>query len=113
MEHLIKTDELKLIVEKKNLQKNQDILLLDVRRKADYLSEPNIIPGAEWRDPEEIAKWSETVPEDKKVIIYCVKGGSVSKSVSEYLNNRQIKTSYLEGGLKAWQESGGAIQNVK
>ncbi len=107
MSNTIKASELK------ELLKNQpNIPIIDVRRKSDYLAELFLIPGAEWHDPEEIEKWSETVSKDRKVIIYCVKGGSVSKSVSDYLGNKQIETAYLEGGLKAWKDSGGRMMNV-
>jgi len=108
MENIIRPEELSSILEQQSSGKSE-VLLLDVRRKADYAAEPAIIPGAAWQDPEEIEKWSKTIPESKQVVIYCVRGGSVSKSVSEYLNSRQIKTSYLEGGIKAWQESGGKV----
>lgn len=108
MEKVIKTEELKSIIQQ-NSGENQDIVLFDVRRKSDYDAEPNMISGATWQDPEKIEDWSKTIPDNKQVVIYCVKGGSVSKSVSEYLNNKQIKTSYLEGGIKAWQDSGGEV----
>ncbi|MBF0389525.1 MAG: sulfurtransferase [Desulfamplus sp.] len=107
MENIIKPEELKSIIDEKNSKANQDIMILDVRRKSDYDSEPNMISGATWQDPEQIDNWSKSIPENKQVVIYCVKGGSVSKSVSEYLNNKQIKTSYLEGGIKAWRDFGG------
>lgn len=104
MKTIIKTEELKSIID---IQ--QDMMLLDVRRKSDYDAEPKMISGATWQDPEQIENWSKTIPENKQVVIYCVKGGSVSKSVSEYLNDKKIKTSYLEGGIKAWQDSGGEV----
>ncbi|MBF0111645.1 MAG: sulfurtransferase [Desulfamplus sp.] len=104
MENIIKPEELKSIIDNQ-----QDIMILDVRRKSDYEAEPALITGGTWQDPEQIDNWSKSIPENKQVVIYCVKGGSVSKSVSEYLNNKQIKTSYLEGGIKAWQESGGEV----
>ncbi len=118
MTNIIKTQELKSILKKENIKQNldkenseksQDIILFDVRRKSDYEAEPSMITGAKWQDPEKIEEWSKTIPNNKRVVIYCVKGGSVSKSVSDYLNNKQIKTSYLEGGIKAWQESGGEV----
>ncbi|MBF0303399.1 MAG: sulfurtransferase [Desulfamplus sp.] len=111
MENIIRTEELKSILEQPNYGKSKDIdiVLFDVRRKSDYEAEPSLISGATWQDPEQIENWSKTILENKQVVIYCVKGGSVSKSVSEYLNNKQIKTSYLEGGIKAWKDSGGEV----
>lgn len=101
MENIIKTEELKALIEKK-----EDILIFDVRRKSDYQAESSMITGAEWRDPEEIEKWSATVPDDRQTVIYCVKGGSVSKSVSDFLQGKNIKVRYLEGGIQAWKAAG-------
>ncbi|MBF0377624.1 MAG: sulfurtransferase [Desulfamplus sp.] len=109
MKTIINPEELKSILRQKSEGENNDVVIFDVRRKSDYDTEPNMISGAAWQDPEKIEDWSKTIPENKQVVIYCVKGGSVSNSVSEYLNNKQIKTSYLEGGIKAWKDSGGEV----
>ena len=84
----------------------EDILIIDVRRKSDYDADRHIISGAVWRDPEQVDQWSEEIPRDKQVIIYCVRGGSVSKSVSNRLLGERVQVSYIEGGLTAWKESG-------
>jgi len=34
-------------------------------------------------------------------VVYCVKGGSVSQSVTENLTRAQVNVRYIEGGLKA------------
>jgi rhodanese-related sulfurtransferase len=36
----------------KKLLKSKDVVLLDVRRKADYDADPHLIPGAVWCDLE-------------------------------------------------------------
>ena len=36
----------------KKLLQSSDVVLLDVRRKADYDADPHLIPGAAWRNPE-------------------------------------------------------------
>jgi rhodanese-related sulfurtransferase len=91
----------------KKLLKSKDVVLLDVRRKADYDADPHLIPGAVWRDPEEVETWSRELPQERPVVVYCVKGGSVSQSITENLNKKQVPARYVEGGLKAWKESGG------
>ena len=41
------------------------------------------------------------MPVDKEVVIYCVRGGSVSQSVQQPLADNGIKARYVEGGLEA------------
>ena len=84
--------------------------LLDVRRKADYEAEPGLIPGAAWRDPEQVESWSRELPQDRPVVVYCVKGGSVSQSITATLTGKQVNARFVEGGLKAWKEAGGELE---
>jgi len=90
---------------KELLEKDEETVILDVRRRTDYESDDNMIPGAVWRDPEEKEMWIENIPRDKEVVIYCVKGGSVSNSVLDFLLSKDIKARYVEGGIKAWKEA--------
>lgn len=78
------------------------ITLLDVRRKADYEVAPAKIPGAVWRDPEQVDQWRGELPTNGTTVIYCVRGGSVSQSVSQQLAATGIDASYLDGGINAW-----------
>jgi rhodanese-related sulfurtransferase len=77
-------------------------VVIDVRRRSDYETDPRLIPGARWQDPEQVDIWSKDIPNSKHVIVYCVRGGSVSQSVSARLAEEQIPAKYLEGGLAAW-----------
>ncbi|WP_319407033.1 rhodanese-like domain-containing protein [uncultured Desulfosarcina sp.] len=86
-------------------------LLLDVRRKADYAAMPQIIEGARWWDPESIDTWSKALPAGRPIVVYCVKGGSVSQSVVNRLHKEGHDAVWVEGGLKAWIESGQPIIN--
>jgi rhodanese-related sulfurtransferase len=88
----------------------QDLVILDVRRKSDYEADPKIIPGAIWRDPENVDQWSREIPKDKDVAIYCVRGGSVSKSVASRLIQEKVQARILEGGITAWKELGGEVE---
>ena len=76
--------------------------LCDVRREADYKADPRTIAGAAWHDPENVDAWAAQLPKDKPVAIYCVRGGSVSKSVHAQLTAKGFDVQYLEGGLAAW-----------
>lgn len=101
MDTSIGTEELK------QLLKNNPVLLLDVRRKSDYDADPETIQGASWRNPEEVGAWSQAIPKGQQVVVYCVKGGSVSQSITATLVKNEVQARYIEGGLKAWKESCG------
>lgn len=87
-----------------------DIILLDVRRKADYEAAPATIPGAIWRDPEQVDQWRGELPAERTTVIYCVRGGSVSQSVCNQLHEAGIAATYLNGGLAAWTDQGEAVR---
>ena len=89
---------------KKLLNQKQSVSLLDVRRKSDYETSPQMIEAASWYDPEKVEEWIEGVPKDREVIVYCVKGGSVSQGVADRLQKAQCRVKYLEGGIKTWIE---------
>ena len=104
MKSTITVQELKTL-----LDKGEPISLIDVRRKQDYDSGPPMISGAKWLDPEKVNEWRGELSKSRGVIIYCVKGGSVSKSISQHLSEKGFRVRYIEGGLAAWEESGGEV----
>lgn len=91
------------------LAKNDPIVLIDVRRKSDVTADPALIPGAVWRDPESVSSWAGTVSPEQEVVIYCVRGGSVSKATLETLRTAGLNATYVEGGLAAWKDNGGGL----
>ena len=105
MDRTLKVDELK-----NKVKSNQKLTLLDVRRKSDLEADTTAIPGAEWRDPEKVDEWSGSLPKNKEIVLYCVRGGSVSNSVLDKLIAKGIQAKYLEGGLAAWKTATGAIE---
>ena len=90
------------VLEFEALLRDKSATVCDVRREADYQADPRTIAGAEWRNPEDVDVWAAQLPKDKPVAIYCVRGGSVSKSVQAELTARGFDVQYLEGGLAAW-----------
>ena len=101
MKNSIRSEELKKLLE----QNSGTAVLIDVRRKNDFEADKRLIPGAQWKDPEQVDTWSKDLPRDKAVVVYCVRGGSVSQSVSAKLAEDQVQVRYLEGGLAAWDLS--------
>jgi rhodanese-related sulfurtransferase len=105
MPHTIDINELNRI-----LADGEALTLLDVRRKTDYEATPQKIKGATWCDPEKIDTWTKQLPAAQRLVVYCVKGGSVSQSVTERLRQQGFDTLFLEGGLKKWIECGHPVE---
>lgn len=87
-----------------DLQGAKNVVLLDVRLLEDFEADPVLIPGAEYKNPEDIVAWSSALPEDAKVVVYCVKGKWVSQKVAHYLDEKGFEVASLEGGIEAWKQ---------
>ena len=83
------------------LASGQKPTLFDVRRQEDFDKAPQTIAQAEWKNPAEIDTWLPQIATDKQVVLYCVRGGSVSQSVQQRLAANGINARYVEGGLEA------------
>ncbi len=88
------------------LASGQELTLLDVRRQEDFDQAPQTIANAQWKNPAEIDQWLPTIAAETEVVIYCVRGGSVSQSVQQRLTDSGIRTRYVEGGLEALKKTG-------
>ena len=86
-----------------------DMHLIDVRRSADLAASTERIPGATWHDPEKLAAWAGRLPQDKDIVLFCVRGGSVSNGVVDALQSRGLHARFIEGGIEGWKAAGGAV----
>jgi len=91
---------------KEHIDKDNNILVLDVRRNADYEADREMIPGAVKHNPDQVDQWAQEIPNDKGVVVYCIRGGSVSNSVVDKLLAAGVSARYIEGGWEAWKKSG-------
>ena len=73
--------------------------VLDVRREADYAASNESLPGAHWKNPEHLADWTDSLPQDQAIVLYCVRGGAVSNSVVDALQARGLQARYIDGGI--------------
>ena len=105
MSDAITPDELESILKDKNPPQ-----VVDVRRPSDRQSDLSSVPGAIWMDPEKAGEWGKDL-RNREVVIYCVRGGSVSRSVQETLREKNISVRFIEGGLEAWKKSGKPVNN--
>ncbi|OYW36272.1 MAG: sulfurtransferase [Hydrogenophilales bacterium 12-61-10] len=84
-------------------------MILDVRRIADREAAPERLPGAQWKNPEQLAEWADSLPKDQDIVIYCARGGSVSNSVVDALQAKGLKARFIEGGIEGWKAAGGGV----
>ena len=80
-----------------------------MRRSADRDASTEALPAASWHDPEQLAQWAGELPTGKPIVLYCVRGGSVSNSVVDALQARGLNARFIEGGIEGWQAAGGPV----
>jgi len=72
--------------------------VIDVRRAADFDADDGMIPGALRDEP--------ALEPGAAVVVYCARGGSVSRGAAEALRARGLDARFLEGGIAAWRDAG-------
>ena len=88
------------------IQKEKDIVILDVRTPEEYKNDGHIknsilIPLDQLPNKvEELKKYK-----DKKFIVYC-RSGNRSVAASRFLSNLGFKVYNLDGGIIAWKNEG-------
>ena len=83
-------------------------VVLDVRRAQFHAASPAMIAGASWRDPGRVDEWRAALPPHRDVVVYCVHGLHVGRTVAEKLAAAGRNARFLEGGIAGWREAGGA-----
>ena len=83
--------------------------LLDVRRADDRNASREQLAGANWKDPTQLAEWADSLPKDRDIVLYCVRGGGVSNSVVDALQAKGLNARFIEGGIEGWKAAGGAV----
>ena len=84
--------------------------LLDVRRPPAFAADPVVIPRALRCPPEQVAACASKLEPWRPVIVYCVHGHDVGRGAAILLRERGVDARFLEGGLEAWREAGGATE---
>ena len=84
-------------------------LVIDVRRAPAFAADTTMLAGATWRDPFATEEWIKFLPRERNIVVYCVHGHEISKNACAALRQAGLKAEYLEGGIEAWHEHGGAM----
>jgi rhodanese-related sulfurtransferase len=91
-------------IKPKELKQLKDVIIVDVRREADFAAGPHMIEGALRKQPEAVEEWAGELPKNRDVVIYCARGGSVSNTVLDNLLSKGIRARLIEGGIEAWKK---------
>ncbi len=83
--------------------------ILDVCLPEDITRRENMIPGARFLRPEDVAEVAGDLPKGRPVVVYCIYGFQVSGEASAELRRRGIDARRLIGGLAAWRAMAGPL----
>jgi len=89
--------------------RDRDALLIDVRKPPAFRDSTAMIAGAIRRDPAAVADWGPRLRRVREVVVCCAHGHEVSQGVAAALEAQGRNARYLQGGIAAWQEAGGAL----
>jgi rhodanese-related sulfurtransferase len=95
------------------MRRSGECTLIDIRRETDLEADGTVIAGAIRGNPESLDTWAPSLPAHRPIIVYCARGGSVSKSVTPELRARGLDAKYVEGGIAAWKAFGGEVISLK
>ena len=83
-------------------------LLVDVRRVEVFAADSVVIASAIWRDPFAVDEWLKFMPRHRDLVLYCVHGHEISKHTCSALRSAGLSARFLDGGIEAWTQAGGA-----
>jgi hydroxyacylglutathione hydrolase len=83
--------------------------ILDVRTTVEYRE--GHIPGALHVPAQKLASALDRIPRDRPIFVHCAGGGRSNAAASLLAAGGFERVSELEGGLAAWEESGGPIES--
>jgi rhodanese-related sulfurtransferase len=89
---------------RQSIRSSDPPLVIDVRRNERFKESSYYLKGALRRDPEQVQKWKENLPQAPSIVVYCVHGHEVSQNAAKALGAK-----YLEGGIEAWRNGGGSL----
>jgi Fe-Mn family superoxide dismutase len=92
------------------LDRGEPVVMLDVCLREDVHRNPDVLPGAQWRDPQQVDAWVGEMPRGTPVVAYCLYGFQISQNAAAALRKHGIDASSLAGGIAAWRASGHATK---
>jgi Fe-Mn family superoxide dismutase len=83
-------------------------MLLDICLPKDLARRTDMLAGAAMHAPSALPRWSEALPRDRPIAVYCICGFQVSGKAVTELRQRGYDARAVIGGITAWHAIGGA-----
>ncbi len=80
--------------------------VVDVRRHDAVTASPHLLPGAVWRDPDEVAEWAADLDATRPVVLACKAGHELSQMAAAQLRANGFDARVLQGGYQGWTDAG-------
>jgi Fe-Mn family superoxide dismutase len=97
----MRVEELRAMVEK-----GEAVQMVDARPRFSVDRRPEMMVGAQWRDPEKVAEWMGDLRKDEPVAVFCVYGFHVACRTALALRDAGFDAKVVEGGHAAWKAIG-------
>jgi rhodanese-related sulfurtransferase len=91
------------------LNTSQPPMVVDVRKRPAFETDPAMVPGAVWRDPHAVEQWAAKLPPGCSLAVYCAHGHEVSRGVRAALRRCGVMAGIIEGGIEGWRAAGGPV----
>ena len=97
----ITVDELR-----QKLDEGENLVIIDLRSDAELKLDPSVIRGAVHVEMDKIEDWSQKLPHDENIVVYCACPNEVSSARFAMLLKRKGFTRIrpLLGGIDAWRK---------
>ncbi len=92
---------------------HRDMAVFDVRSHGYYSRRVSRIQGSARLDPNTLLQELERLPKDKEIILYCTcNREATSLQVARILQQHGLRSSIIQGGLRAWNKGGFPLETV-
>ncbi len=85
------------------LDAGKPVQLIDARPWSAVSRSPEIMEGAEWRDPERVQEWAGELSKTEPVVVWCAYGFHVGCKTAIALRELGFDASFMTGGHSAWK----------
>lgn len=86
--------------------------VFDVRKKSAFDKASQTLPSATWQIHDDVENWSDGIPRNHPIVVYCVHGHEVSQNAARALRDMGFDACYLQGGFEGWQNDGLPVEKA-
>jgi superoxide dismutase, Fe-Mn family len=83
---------------------------IDARPRFYAARSPEIVDGAQWKDPEDVKNWSAELSKSDPVVVYCAYGFHIGCKTAGALRDAGFDAVYMKGGHSALKALGNALK---